>query len=270
MTESKRINVNGYIAACLVTAAIYALAVGGAARNPALTVVDMLVYAVLLGFTGMTLHNLFRFAVPANYSAAGKTVFIAVLTVFAALFVVAVETFAVYLIFSSLYEQFITATFTRFFITVLIIIIFRLLYLLHHREETSHPAEIRMPEQEPPPLPEINKVPEKSVIDRFTVRSGQKIRIIPIAEVLFIQADGDYVSIHTREGNWLKELTMNGTEAILPPADFVRVHRSFIVNIHSISRIERYGEKQLIILNNGEKIKISAARYRLLKNILSL
>ena len=107
-------------------------------------------------------------------------------------------------------------------------------------------------------------------LDRITVRSGTKIKIIPLDSVIYIQADGDYISIHTPEGKWLKEQTMNYTENMLPPHSFVRIHRSYIVNIHHISRIERYGEKQLIVLHNNEKIKISAARYQLLKQILGI
>ena len=83
-------------------------------------------------------------------------------------------------------------------------------------------------------------------------------------------ADGDYISIHTQEGNWLKEQTMKYTEELLPPNKFVRIHRSYIVNVDQISRIERYGERQQVVLHNKEKIKISAARYMVLKQILGI
>jgi DNA-binding LytR/AlgR family response regulator len=60
---------------------------------------------------------------------------------------------------------------------------------------------------------------------------------------------------------------MKHTEDMLPPDKFIRIHRSFIVNTNYISRIERYGEHQIVLLNS-EKIKISAARYHSLKQIL--
>ena len=107
-------------------------------------------------------------------------------------------------------------------------------------------------------------------IDKITVRSGQKISVINIADVNFIKADGDYVSIATETGRWLKEQTMKYYEQNLPTADFVRVHRSYIVNVAKISKIERYGQQQLIELRNGEKIKVSNSGYKALKERLKL
>ena len=117
-----------------------------------------------------------------------------------------------------------------------------------------------------------NIIPEQSkagkvAIDRITVRSGQNIKIIPIDDIIFIKADGDYISINTANGYWLKEQTMKYTEDTLPTDRFLRIHRSYIVNVNHIRRIERYGEKQLIVLHNNEKIKISSARYQILKQI---
>lgn len=108
------------------------------------------------------------------------------------------------------------------------------------------------------------------LIDKITVRSGQKISVISIADVNFIKADGDYVSIATETGRWLKEQTMKYYEQNLPTADFVRVHRSYIVNVAKISKIERYGQQQLIELRNGEKIKVSNSGYKALKERLNL
>lgn len=107
-------------------------------------------------------------------------------------------------------------------------------------------------------------------IDKITVRNGQKISVINIADICFIKADGDYVSIATESGRWLKEQTMKYYEQNLPMADFVRVHRSFIVNVAKISRIERYGQQQLVELRNGEKIKVSLSGYKALKERLKL
>ena len=118
-------------------------------------------------------------------------------------------------------------------------------------------------------------IPERSMSgkassDRIAVRSGQNIKIIPLVDIIFIKADGDYISINTANGYWLKEQTMKYTEETLPADSFLRIHRSYIVNVNHISRIERYGEKQLIVLHNNEKIKISTARYQILKQALRL
>ena len=118
------------------------------------------------------------------------------------------------------------------------------------------------------PTAEPSSVPTE-LIDKITVRSGQKISVINITDVNFIKADGDYVSIATETGRWLKEQTMKYYEQNLP-TDFVRVHRSYIVNVAKISKIERYGQQQLIELRNGEKIKVSNSGYKALKERLGL
>ena len=122
---------------------------------------------------------------------------------------------------------------------------------------------------DPQPVAEPSSAPTEP-IDKITVRSGQKISVINIADVNFIKADGDYVSIATEAGRWLKEQTMKYYEQNLPTADFVRVHRSYIVNVAKISKIERYGQQQLIELRNGEKIKVSNSGYKALKDRLNL
>ena len=124
-------------------------------------------------------------------------------------------------------------------------------------------------ESDAEPTAEPSSAPTE-VIDKITVRSGQKISVINIADVNFIKADGDYVSIATETGRWLKEQTMKYYEQNLPTADFVRVHRSYIVNVAKISKIERYGQQQLIELRNGEKIKVSNSGYKALKERLGL
>jgi DNA-binding LytR/AlgR family response regulator len=68
----------------------------------------------------------------------------------------------------------------------------------------------------------------------------------------------------------MKEQTMKSIQEQLSPFQFIRIHRSFIVNISSISRIERYGQQQLILLKNGHQVRISAPGYRLLKDALQI
>lgn len=109
------------------------------------------------------------------------------------------------------------------------------------------------------------------IIDRIAIKLGSKIHVIAVPDILYLQAEGDYVMIYTSEGNYLKEQTMKYFEQHLPQQKFVRVHRSCIVNVEIISRVELY-EKQnyLLHLQNGTKIKASTNGYRLLKKTLSL
>lgn len=108
-------------------------------------------------------------------------------------------------------------------------------------------------------------------IERVAIKNGQKIEVIAIPEIVCVQAEGDYVLIHTAKGRHLKEQTMKYFEEHLPAGQFVRVHRSFIVNVQHISKIELFEKQtQLLTLQNGMQIKASIAGYRLLKQALNL
>jgi hypothetical protein len=108
-------------------------------------------------------------------------------------------------------------------------------------------------------------------LEQITVKTGQKLEVIQVSEIIYFQADGDYVQIHCTNKKYLKEQTMKYFDENLPPKTFVRIHRSFIVNIHHISRIERYEKQnQLLTLKNGEKLKVSSLGYQILKTRLGL
>jgi hypothetical protein len=116
-----------------------------------------------------------------------------------------------------------------------------------------------------------NESENTSVIERIAVKSGTKIHVVPIAEVLCLVADGDYVQVVTEKGKFLKEQTMKYFETQLPQNQFIRVHRSCIVNVEAISRIELYEKQsQQVMLKNGDKIKLSQAGYKLLREKLRL
>lgn len=115
------------------------------------------------------------------------------------------------------------------------------------------------------------KVVETELLERIAVKSGSKIHVVLIPEIVYLQADGDYVQIFTNNGKYLKEQTMKYFEEHLPENQFVRVHRSVIVNVEMISRIELYEKQnQLLTLKNGQQIKTSPAGYKALRSVLNL
>ncbi len=88
---------------------------------------------------------------------------------------------------------------------------------------------------------------------------------------MYFQAEGDYVRIITDSGKYLKEETMKYFQIHLSEKQFVRVHRSYLVNISKILRIELYEKQyQQLTLNNGDKLIISASGYKKLREILHL
>ena len=132
------------------------------------------------------------------------------------------------------------------------------------------PDEMNLPETEEFTANEI--IPDtREYIDRIAVKTGQNIHVIPVHEIYCMKAESDYVHIFTEKGKYLKEQTMKFFEENLLPSKFVRVHRSYIVNVDAISRVELYEKQtQLLMLKNGMQIRMSQAGYKLLKSILKL
>jgi two-component system, LytTR family, response regulator len=106
---------------------------------------------------------------------------------------------------------------------------------------------------------------------RIVVKTGGKIKIIPVPTIEYIEAADDYVKIITAEGSFLKNKTMSFYERCLPQHTFVRVHRSYIVNLQEITRIDPYEkESHLAILRSGARLPVSKAGYANLKEVLGL
>ncbi len=157
----------------------------------------------------------------------------------------------------------------RFFSSVLAYLLILLLCLKYEKEQEKNDEEKNDSSEEP----ENTRIEPNntSPIERIAVKSGTKIHVVPIAEVICLIADGDYVQVVTEKGKFLKEQTMKYFETHLPENQFIRVHRSCIVNVEAISRIELYEKQsQQLMLKNGDKIKVSQAGYKLLREKLSL
>jgi len=107
--------------------------------------------------------------------------------------------------------------------------------------------------------------------ERIVVKTGTKVKIIPVADVQYLQADDDYVSVFTQEGSFLKNKTMSFFEQTLDPRHFVRVHRSYILSVQEITRIDPYEkDSHLAILKSGAKIPVSKTGYVKLKQVLGI
>lgn len=108
-------------------------------------------------------------------------------------------------------------------------------------------------------------------LQRIAVKTRHKIEVIPVTDIFYIEADDDYVTIHTGTEKFLKEKTMKYMESHLDPSQFVRVHRSYIVNVNHIARLELYQKETYnVLLKNGVSIRASSTGYKELKQILNL
>ncbi len=107
--------------------------------------------------------------------------------------------------------------------------------------------------------------------ERVVVKDAGKIKIIPVHEIEYLEAADDYVKINTREGVFLKNKTMAYFEQMLPAHQFVRCHRSFMVQIQLITRIDPYEKDSYTVrLSTGRQIPVSKAGYARLKEVLGL
>jgi two-component system LytT family response regulator len=94
--------------------------------------------------------------------------------------------------------------------------------------------------------------------ERIVVKSGSSIIVIPVDDILYLEAADDFVKIHTAKGSWLKNRTMASFEQTLDKNRFVRVHRSYIVNIAEASRLDPYEkDSHVLLLRGGQKIPVS-------------
>lgn len=107
--------------------------------------------------------------------------------------------------------------------------------------------------------------------ERVVVKTGSKIKIIPVHDIHYLEAANDYVKIVTAEGAFLKKNTMGYFEEVLNQALFVRTHRSYIVNMNQITKIEPYEkDNHAALLRSGVSIPVSRAGYPKLKGTLGL
>ena len=116
----------------------------------------------------------------------------------------------------------------------------------------------------------LTKMPEPvSPVSRVVVRKGNAINLIPVDQIRFVEAQDDYVMIHHTGGKALKQQTMKYYEDNLPGTDFVRIHRSYIVRVQEINRIEPYGkDSHVAMLKSGDKLPVSRSGYQLLREEL--
>lgn len=117
----------------------------------------------------------------------------------------------------------------------------------------------------------LQKMPKsENPINRIVTRKRNAINIIPVEKVRYVEAQDDYVMIHSSEGKSLKQQTMKYYEENLPRNDFVRIHRSFIVRVEEIDKIEPYSkDNHVAILRSGDKLPVSRSGYKLLRDELN-
>ncbi len=127
-----------------------------------------------------------------------------------------------------------------------------------------------------PPAPKIAATeltaaarPPEQKFERIVVKDGTKVHIIPLDKLDYIEAQDDYIALRSEKKSYLKQQTISSIEAQLDPKKFIRIHRSYIVNLERIARIEPYTkDSRVAVLLDGSQLPVSRSGHAKLKSLL--
>jgi two-component system, LytTR family, response regulator len=111
--------------------------------------------------------------------------------------------------------------------------------------------------------------PRPGPLERVLIRDGSQVHVLPAERIDYVEAQDDYVSFRSDGKSYLKDQTLGAAEVQLDPARFVRIHRSYLLNIERLARVELYAkDSRIAILRDGSKLPVSRAGYARLAKLL--
>jgi two-component system LytT family response regulator len=111
--------------------------------------------------------------------------------------------------------------------------------------------------------------PKTGHAERVLIRDGANVHVLPVDTIDYVEAQDDYVAFKSAGKQYLKDQTLASVEATLDPARFVRIHRSFILNLDRIAKVELYAkDSRVAILRDGTRLPVSRAGYARLSQLL--
>ncbi len=109
----------------------------------------------------------------------------------------------------------------------------------------------------------------KGPVERVLIRDGAQVHVIPVDRIDYVEAQDDYVCFASDGRQYLKDQTLASVEGQLDPGRFVRIHRSYLLNIERIARVELYAkDSRVAILRDGRRLPVSRAGYGRLQRLL--
>ncbi|MBW8895611.1 MAG: response regulator, partial [Acidobacteria bacterium] len=103
---------------------------------------------------------------------------------------------------------------------------------------------------------------KQAPLERVLIRDGSRVHVLPVDAIDYVDAQDDYVAFHSEGKSYLKDQTLAAVENLLDAARFVRIHRSYLLNIDRIGRVELYAkDSRIAILRDGTKLPVSRAGY---------
>jgi two-component system, LytTR family, response regulator len=125
--------------------------------------------------------------------------------------------------------------------------------------------------ERPPAAAELSAAarPPGHMLDRIVVKDGTKVHIIPVEKLDYVEAQDDYIGLRSEKKLYLKQQTISSIETQLDPGRFLRIHRSYIVSLERIARIEPYTkDSRVAVLQDGTQLPISRTGHARLKELL--
>ncbi len=111
--------------------------------------------------------------------------------------------------------------------------------------------------------------PPSRYLERIVVRDGTRVYVIPVAKLDFAEAQDDYVALSTEGKKHLKQQTISSLEKDLDPSRFLRIHRSYLVNLERVTKIEPYSrDNHVVVLSDGSQLPVSRSGYARLRAFL--
>ena len=111
--------------------------------------------------------------------------------------------------------------------------------------------------------------PRQGPLERVLIRDGPQVHVIPVERLDYVEAQDDYVAFKADGRQYLKDQTLASVESLLDPGRFVRIHRSYLLNIERIARVELYAkDSRVAILRDGTRLPVSRAGYARLSKLL--
>lgn len=131
-------------------------------------------------------------------------------------------------------------------------------------------ARQRLGQPMPPPVELAAAArPPQQHVQRIVVKDGPRVHIIPLDKLDYAEAQDDYVALHSQGKSYLKQQTITSLETALDPEQFIRIHRSYLVNIERVARIEPYSkDSRVIVLMDGQQLPVSRSGFERLKALL--
>jgi len=131
-------------------------------------------------------------------------------------------------------------------------------------------AKERLGEKLPPPAELAAAArPPAQYLERIVVKDGSRVHIIPVAKLDYAEAQDDYVALAVEGKKHLKQQTLSNLEKALDPERFLRIHRSYIVNLDRLGKVEPYGkDTHVVVLTTGTQLPVSRSGYARLREIL--